>query len=130
MSVLLDTHVWVWWAADARRLSDEAAAAIGAAESIGVSAISCWEVAMLVSKSRMRIDRPVEVWIRQALAQPGVDMLPLGPGEATAAGVLDAQAFPGDPADRMIYSTARSSGRKLITRDQAIREFDPRGTLW
>jgi PIN domain nuclease of toxin-antitoxin system len=49
---------------------------------------------------------------------------------AVSAGLLDAKTFPGDPVDRVIYATARSMGAKLITRDRAIRAFDPQGTLW
>lgn len=130
MSVVLDTHAWVWWAADPDRLSEAAAAAIEHSEDVGVSAISCWEVTMLVAKGRLEIDRPVERWIRQALGRPGVRALPLGPREATAAGLLQDDGFPGDPADRMIYATARAAGSPLVTRDEAIRAHDPRGTLW
>ena len=38
--------------------------------------------------------------------------------------------FPGDPADRMIYATARAEGADLVTRDRRLRDYDPRGTLW
>jgi PIN domain nuclease of toxin-antitoxin system len=49
---------------------------------------------------------------------------------AITAGLLDAESFPGDPVDRLIYATARSLGATLVTRDRAIRTFDPQGTLW
>ena len=130
MKIVLDTHAWIWWVADPKRLSVPVAEAIGAAETIGVSAISCWEVAMLVGKGRIAIDRPIERWIRQALARPGVQALPLGPQVATAAGMLDSAEFPGGPADRFLYATARASGSTLLTRDRALRDYDPRGTLW
>lgn len=84
---------------------------------------------MLATKGRIRTDRPVERWIRQALARPGLQAVPLLPAVATAAGML-ADAFPGDPADRLIYATARAAGAGLITRDRRLRGFDPRGTVW
>ena len=129
MQVLLDTHVWVWWVADPGQLSSDAGEAIDAAETIGVSSISCWEVAMLSRKGRLSFDRPVELWVRQALSRHGVQAIPPAPQVATAAGLLDAE-FPGDPADRFIYATARATGSTLLTRDRELREFDPRGTLW
>ncbi|MCB0876758.1 MAG: type II toxin-antitoxin system VapC family toxin [Solirubrobacterales bacterium] len=129
VTVLLDTHAWIWWAAEPERLSDRAATAIAAAGTVLLASISCWEVAMLAAKDRVRFDRPVERWIRQALARPGLAAVPLTPRVATAAGVLPA-SFPGDPADRMIYATARAEGAELITRDGRLREFDPRGTRW
>lgn len=129
MTVLLDTHVWIWWVSDPDRLSGRTTEAIASAGTILVASISCWEVAMLVVKDRIRIDRTAERWIRQALARPGLQAVPLAPAVATAAGLLDA-AFPGDPADRMIYATARAEGAVLLTRDRRLRDFDPRATLW
>jgi len=50
--ILLDTHIWIWWvrgvptlSADTRRLLDSADST-----GVGVSAISCWEVAKLVER--------------------------------------------------------------------------------
>lgn len=129
MTVLLDTHVWIWWVADPKRLSRSAVEAIADAGTILVASISCWEVAMLVTKNRIALDRPAERWIRQALARPGLRAVPLAPSVATAAGLLDG-SFPGDPADRLIYATARAEGAELLTRDRRLRQFDPRGTRW
>ncbi|MFN8111902.1 MAG: type II toxin-antitoxin system VapC family toxin [Solirubrobacterales bacterium] len=129
MTVLLDTHVWIWWAADPTRLSSRAAARIAEAGTILLASISCWEVAMLAAKGRIEFDRPVERWIRQALARPGLSSVPLVPSTATAAGLLP-ESFPGDPADRLIYATARAEGAELLTRDRRLLDFDPRGTGW
>jgi PIN domain nuclease of toxin-antitoxin system len=130
LGVLLDTHAWLWWASEPGRLSQRAIEAIESAETIGVSAISCWEVAMLVRKGRIALDREPATWIRQALARPGLLALSVSPPLAVDAGLLDAREFPGDPADRLIYATAKGEGLTLVTRDRRLREFDPRGTLW
>ncbi len=127
--VVLDTHAWIWWVDAPERLSDSARAAIDGAGAVGVAAISAWEVAMLVVKRRIELGSPTRSWIRQALSQPGLVALPLGPEEAVDAALLD-EAFPGDPADRLIYATARHHGAALVTRDRRLREFDPRGTAW
>ncbi len=129
MTVLLDTHVWIWWVADPKRLSQQAAEAIADAGTLLVASISCWEVAMLAAKRRIEFDRPAERWIRQALARPGLRSVSLTPGVATAAGLLP-ESFPGDPADRLIYATARAEGAELLTRDRRLRQFDARGTRW
>jgi PIN domain nuclease of toxin-antitoxin system len=127
--ILLDTHAWIWWVADSSRLSDRAAGAIADATTILVASISCWEVAKLAAKRRTRPDRPVERWVRHALARPGLRAVPLTPAVATTAALLDA-SYLGDPAARMIYSTARAEGANLVTRDRRLREFDPRATIW
>ena len=84
---------------------------------------------MLVTTRRIELNAPARSWIRQALSQPGIIALQLGPEEAVEAALLD-DAFPGDPADRLIYATARHRGALMITRDARLRDFDPRGTRW
>jgi PIN domain nuclease of toxin-antitoxin system len=128
--VVLDTHVWLWWLSAAERLSRAATEAIDRAANIGISTLSAWEVAMLSTRGRITLDREVSEWVAQGLADTRVDPLAPGAQVAVTAGLLDAQAFPGDPVDRLIYATARSIGAPLITRDRAIRSFDPQGTIW
>lgn len=128
--ILLDTHVWLWWHAEPSRLSRPARRAIDEAETIGVSAISAWEVAMLVRRRRISLDRDVASWVRQALAPARIVAHPLTPEVAVAAGSLEGERFRGDPADRFIYATARAQRTPLVTRDEAIRGFDSRNTIW
>ncbi len=128
--IVLDTHAWLWWLSAPERLSDAATKAIDQASDIGVSTLSAWEIAMLSVRGRITLDREVSAWVAQGLADARVDPLAPGIQVAVAAGLLDAQAFPGDPVDRLIYATARSIGATLVTRDRAIRKFDPQGTIW
>jgi PIN domain nuclease of toxin-antitoxin system len=128
--IVLDTHAWLWWLTAPEHLSDTAQVAIDQAPSVGVSTMSAWEIAMLTARGRISLDREVSLWVRQALADARVEPLPPSPEIAVAAGLLDPGSFPGDPADRLIYSTARSANATLLTRDRAIRMFDPETTLW
>ncbi|MFI4991595.1 MAG: type II toxin-antitoxin system VapC family toxin [Solirubrobacterales bacterium] len=128
--IVLDTHAWLWWLAAPARLSRAATEAIERAPRVGVSTLSAWEVAMLAVRGRISLDRDVGLWVGQALADERVESLSPSADVAVAAGLLDAQSFPGDPVDRLIYATARSTGATLITRDAAIRAFDSASTLW
>ena len=58
--IVLDTATWIWRASDPKRLTTSARRAIDEAERALVSAISVWEVAMLVAKRRIQLDRPVD----------------------------------------------------------------------
>ena len=128
--ILLDTHVWIWWAAKTpRRLTARARRAIAESPSVAVSAISPWEVAMLVAKGRLELDRDVLVWIRQALALPRVTLVPLTPEIAVRSTRLGA-GFPGDPADRIIVASARELGASLVTKDQVLRRAEGVRTVW
>lgn len=128
--IVLDTHAWLWWLAEPSKLSRAARQAIDEAETIGVSAISAWEIAMLVKRRRISLDRDVVAWVRQALAPARVAPRPLTPEIAVAAGLLDGDGFPGDPADRFIYATAQAHRARLVTRDEKLRAFDARVTVW
>lgn len=127
--IVLDTHAWIWWLSDPGKLSEPARERIETATDIGVAAISCWEVAMLTSKQRIRLDRDVLTWIHQALRRPGVQLVPLTPAIAVAATQLAAE-LPGDPADRMIVASALHLDADLVTRDRALRAFGKVRTVW
>jgi PIN domain nuclease of toxin-antitoxin system len=119
--VLLDTHALLWWQAGGARLSTAARATIDGAITCLVSPVTCWEVAMLVTKDRVGLDRPVQQWIHDLLAGPQVDL-----AELTAAVAVEAGSYRdmhGDPADRLLYATARALGVPMVTKDSSIREF-------
>lgn len=73
--VLLDSHAWVWLLNGSERLGPMAQKAIRgslAEQAVLVSTISPWEVAMLVSKGRLVLDRDVGEWVQAALSLPGI----------------------------------------------------------
>ena len=79
--IVLDAHVWVWWVQDDPLLPPDHKQVVQDHEAmgLGVSAISCWEVAKLVEYGRLTLPDPVEQWMAQALAYPGVRLLPVTP---------------------------------------------------
>jgi PIN domain nuclease of toxin-antitoxin system len=85
---------------------------------------------MLAEHGRLIFDRPVSQWVRQALARERVQEAPLTAQAAAEAALLPRNIFPGDPADRFIYATARLTGAGLISADQRLRRFDPALTIW
>jgi PIN domain nuclease of toxin-antitoxin system len=95
---------------------------------LGVSAISCWEIAKLVQLKRIVLPLPTVAWLDEALSYPNVRLLPLTPAIAA-----DATALPGifhkDPADQIIVATARIHSVSLLTADQKIRAYPHVQTL-
>ena len=88
-----------------------------------VSAISFWEVALLVRKGRLRLEQSLGVWRRDLLGR-GVIELPLGGATCIAAAQLG--YFHADPADRFIVATARELGATLLTADDKILAWSGR----
>jgi PIN domain nuclease of toxin-antitoxin system len=126
--IILDTHAWVWWASGSKRLPARVRRQLEREHRLGVCAISCWEVAMLVEKGRLRFDRAVSTWIDQALQLPSVELLPLDPAICVGAAAL--APFGGDPADQMIVATARHWRASLASADQRITESGLISVLW
>ena len=74
--MLLDTHAWVWWISESPKLSTKAFQAITQTTApIGIHPVSCWEVAMLVTKGCIGFNRVVGEWITLALKRANVRLL-------------------------------------------------------
>jgi PIN domain nuclease of toxin-antitoxin system len=122
--IVLDTHVWVWWVNQSSQLTPELQRTIRnhQATGLGLSVISCWEVAKLVELGRLQLTLPTLDWLNQALAYQGVQLLDL-----TVPILVESTQLPGafhrDPADQMIVATARVYGVPLLTGDSKILNY-------
>lgn len=122
--IVLDTHIWVWWVHEDLRLTPEQHQTLTKHEQtgLGVSVISCWEIAKLVEYKRLVLPCHTLEWLDQALAYPGVQLLELSPQIATASTELPGE-FHRDPADQIIVATARVLNCPLLTADEKIRKY-------
>jgi PIN domain nuclease of toxin-antitoxin system len=129
-SLLLDTHVWLWLLNGDDALKGDRALALieraGRVGRLGVSAISLWEVAMLGTRGRIRLAKDCHAWMNEALAVPGMAVMPLTPDVAVLSARLPGK-FHGDPADRIIVATALVAGAKVVTRDREILAYAKKG---
>ena len=128
--ILLDTHIWVWWVDDSQQLTDRQRQIIqdNVQSGLGVSAISCWEVAKLVEYGRVELICPIEEWMEQAVTYPGVQLLELTPQIAIESTKLPG-SFHRDPADQIIVATARVYDISLLTADRRILQYQHVRTL-
>ena len=128
--IVLDTHIWVWWVHGDEQLTPAQRDAITANETdlIGVSAISCWEIAKLVEYGRLELPGPLEEWFEQALSYPGVQLLALTPEVAIESTRLPGE-FHRDPADQIIVATASVYGCPLVTSDDKILNYPHVATI-
>jgi PIN domain nuclease of toxin-antitoxin system len=132
MPTLLDTHAWLWWVTEDRRLSKRAGSAIATAlreQALWVSFISVWEIAKKVEKQQLVLDRPLDEWLDLATMREGLHL-----AELTRPVLVEScrlpSGFHGDPADQMIVATARHQGAVVVTKDRAIRDYEHVPTLW
>jgi PIN domain nuclease of toxin-antitoxin system len=117
--ILLDTHALVWFTTDAglgkrsQALADQALAN----DRLAVSAISFWEIALLIVKNRLKSIDSAEK-LREHVLDSGIIELPVT-GEIVLRAV-DIANLPDDPADRFIMATAIVHGATLMTADDRL----------
>lgn len=123
-TILLDTHVWLWWLLGQPELSAAERDALdmlaAAGTPPGLAAISLWEAQMLARKGRLQVDGPLAQWLPMAASPETVCIVTLDVSVIVTLDALPA-GFHGDPADRIIVATARAYGLPLATRDTNIR---------
>ena len=132
MIYLLDTHAWIWWNMNPRKLSQKVKELIGGSnsyEEILLSAISPWEFCKLLEKKRVGISCDAEDWINIALDMPKLRLVPLSPVISYRSTVLP-QPFHNDPADQIIVATAREENATILTQDEKILAYDNVRSLW
>jgi PIN domain nuclease of toxin-antitoxin system len=130
--IALDTHALLWWVSGDDHLSTRASKAIRQALRKGpvvASAISVFEIATAVRRGRYRLSRPVGAWLDDLRALPELRIEPVTEEIARHAGSWG-DAFPGDPADRLIAATALMLGTSLVTADERIAAARVVRTVW
>lgn len=130
--IVLDTHAWVWFVSNPELLSDPAKKAIEDAiqtEEVFLSAISVWEVALLVAKKRLELSLDVSEWVAGSERLPFFQFIPVDNAVAIRSVNLP-QPLHKDPADRIIIATALSIAAPVVTKDEKILGYPHVRTIW
>jgi PIN domain nuclease of toxin-antitoxin system len=127
--IILDTHIWIWWVNNSSRLTSAQRRHIElySADGLGISIISCWEVAKAFELGRLELSIPIEQWLEVATHYPNVRILPL-----TLPIVIEStrlQGFHRDPGDQFIVATSRIYKAPLLTADEKIIAYAGANTL-
>lgn len=131
MTILLDTHIWIWWHTNPDNLSKKVFEIIKNKkyDELLVSAISLWEFCKLLEKKKLGIMSDPPAWMEQALNMVQLRLVPLTPTIVYHSTNLP-QPFHGDPADQIIVATAREEKATLLTKDARLRKYDHVRTIW
>jgi PIN domain nuclease of toxin-antitoxin system len=118
VSLLLDTHVVLWWLADDPSLSEETKDKLDHEPDVWVSAVTIWEIA--IKQALGKIDAPAD--LPERVRDSGFRELPIGFAHALAAGRLP--MIHRDPFDRMLVAQASCEDLTLVTRDPFCQKYD------
>jgi PIN domain nuclease of toxin-antitoxin system len=130
ISLLLDTHIWLWWLLAHPRLRfSPIHQVIQEAEKdhrLRLSSISIWEAILLHEAGRIEMKGSIQQWLSEARLKFPVHVVPIDERI-----VLESRLLPGsfhqDPADRFIVATARTQDIFLATHDKRILEYSASG---
>ena len=124
--IVLDTHIQIWWVEEEGRLTNAQRLAIESERresgTIGVSPISCIEIARLAGAGLIELPTDALTWLGNLLSYPSVQLLPITPEIAVRAYTLP-EPFHRDPADRILVATALELSCPLLTSDRRIVEY-------
>ena len=122
MRYLLDTHAFLWFVLDVKRISTKAKSIIEDSKNeIYFSAASAWEMSIKTKLGRLKLGGNLEAFIIEQLTANS-----FGPLTITITHALYTEKLPQihkDPFDRMMISQSKLENLVLITGDKKIREY-------
>lgn len=123
MSILLDTHVFIWAAEENRRLSSAARAMLNDPDEIVFfSAVSSLEIAIKWSRGNLELpERPLD-FVNKTVTAAGMTQLAISVKDTCAVG--DLPLHHNDPFDRLLVAQARTNGLRLMTADPVLEKYD------
>ena len=120
--IVLDTHIWFWWITqDFGRFPSHWQDRIAIAQQIGVSVISCYEIALAQQRGRLELPCTAAQWFQDALEPSGITLFPLTSKLVCRA--VELSPVHKDPFDRLIIATALENGAKLASIDRSFPQY-------
>ena len=123
MSIMLDTHVFIWAAEENDRLTPSVLSILrDPDETIFLSSISALEIAIKWARGKLQLPRPPFEFVTGILETAGISQLALTVRDACAVG--DLPFHHNDPFDRLLVAQARTNGLQLMTADPILEKYD------
>jgi PIN domain nuclease of toxin-antitoxin system len=128
VSLLLDTHAFLWFVTADPRLSSSAAAHLAEPETrVFVSVVSAWELVIKLRTGKLALDQSIAEWWSFNTAENGFEVLNI-----TADDVLAVDPLPlhhRDPFDRLLIAQAITRDLRIVTADEAFAAY-PVPRIW
>jgi len=122
MRYLLDTHTFLWMAADPDSLSQKVIEIVrDSANRLHLSAASGWEIALLRRLKRIELPDEPQRFIPEAMQR--LSVIPLAIGFSTAISAVMLPLIHRDPFDRIIIAEAMKEKMTVLTKDEKFSEY-------
>ncbi|MFH0730301.1 MAG: type II toxin-antitoxin system VapC family toxin [Pseudomonadota bacterium] len=122
MKYLLDTHTFLWLAADPDKLPETVAEIVIQPENeLLLSAASGWECALLWKLNRIELPEAPMFFIPQVIQ--ALSLTPLAIGFESAISAATLPLIHRDPFDRLLVATAIKEKVPIIGKDKIMTEY-------
>lgn len=118
MRLLLDTHVLLWVLAGDKRLTRSSRDILTDADTVVVSVVSAWEIALKAGAGKLRAPDDLEDAVRES----GLGMTTLDFADVAESARLPLR-HP-DPFDRILVAQARVRGLTIMSKDRQLERYD------
>ena len=123
MTVLVDTHVWLWMLTAPHRLALTARALVEDSQTmVLLSAVSSWEIAIKYTLGRLPLPEPPERYVPERMHETGVSPLPVEHRHTLRVSALELHHS--DPFDRLLIAQAQVEHVPLLTADPIFDLYD------
>ena len=123
-NVILDTHIFLWYANDSPKLSRKVRTLLDSEKTVRyVSAASIWETAYLLENGTIKMTKPLATFWEQALIELRVEVLNITPQHVQRFYEIQPIKDHPDQFDRMIIAQTASTGFFVISNDRKFPAY-------
>ena len=123
MTILLDTHCWLWWLTEPERLRDSALALlVNPDNTLLLSAASSWEIAIKYSIGKLPLPEPPDTFIPARLERDSIGSLPIEHSHTIKTATLPYHH--NDPFDRLLIAQSMVERVPIMTADKIFSAYD------
>ncbi|MEA5595265.1 type II toxin-antitoxin system VapC family toxin [Rivularia sp. UHCC 0363] len=120
--IIIDTHIWIWFIfQEFERFPASWREVIETTDTVGISPVSCYEVALAQQKGRLQLPCNIELWLQEALEPSGITLFPITAQIAHQA--VNLSPVHKDPFDRLIIATTIIKKAKLASIDGLFSKY-------
>jgi PIN domain nuclease of toxin-antitoxin system len=120
--IVLDTHIWLWFInGNLDLFPAHCLNSIESASRVGISPVSCYEIALAHSKGRIELPSTAQAWFQESLTSVGIELFPMT--EVIAARAVELSPIHKDPFDRLIIATTLVYEAKLASVDSLFSRY-------
>lgn len=122
MTILLDTHAFLWFVAGDERLPVAARKAVETPQNrVLLSIASLWEMAIKISLGRLMLAQPFDLFIRTQLEVNNIELLDIKASHLSE--LLQLLSHHSDPFERLLMAQARVEGVAVVSRDAVLDAY-------